>query len=181
MLITILIVFAVITAGLIIVIAKQPTDFHISRSATIPSPASTLFGEVNDFHRWQAWSPWARMDPTAKNTYEVAPSGVGAIMRWEGNGKVGAGSMILMESRPPQLIRIKLDFLRPFKATNMAEFTFKPSGDQTVVTWSMTGKNNFIRKAFGLLINCDKMVGGQFEKGLDNLRAVVESEMAAKV
>jgi hypothetical protein len=176
----ILIAGAVIIAGLVLVVAMQPTDFRISRSATIPVPASILFEEVNDFHKWEAWSPWAKLDPHAKNTFEGAPSGVGAIFRWIGNNQVGQGGMTIMESKPSQLIRIKLEFLKPFQATHTAEFTFKPSGDQTLVTWSMSGKNNFASKAFVLLMNCDKMIGGQFEKGLENLGSVVESEMAAK-
>jgi hypothetical protein len=180
MIIYILIAVAVSIAGLVLVVARQPTDFRISRSATIPAPASILFEEVNDFHKWEAWSPWAKLDPHAKNTFEGAPSGAGAIFRWVGNNQVGQGGMTIMESKPSQLIRIKLEFLKPFQATHSAEFTFKPSGDQTLVTWSMSGKNSFASKAFVLLMNCDKMIGSQFEKGLENLGSVVESEMAAK-
>jgi ribosome-associated toxin RatA of RatAB toxin-antitoxin module len=180
MLIYILISLAVIVAGFIIVVAMQPANFCITRSATIPAPAEALFEEVNDFHKWQAWSPWAQMDPTAKNTYEGAPSGVGAGFKWEGNNQVGQGGMTILESRPDQLIRIKLEFVKPFKATHTAEFIFKPSGDQTVVSWSMTGKNNFMSKAFVLIMNCDKMIGCQFEKGLANLKSVVASGTAAR-
>lgn len=180
MILYILIALAVIVAGIAIVVAMQPTDFRISRSATIPAPASTLFEEVNDFHKWEAWSPWARLDPTAKNTFEGAPSGVGAIFKWVGNNQVGQGSMTLMESRPDNLIRIKLEFLKPFQATNTAEFTFEPSGDQTVVTWSMSGKNNFAAKAVVLFMHCDRMVGAQFEKGLENLKAVVQTHAATE-
>jgi hypothetical protein len=179
MIIYILIGLTVIVAGLVVIVAMQPTDFCISRSATILAPASTLFEEVNDFHKWEAWSPWARLDPTAKNSYEGAPSGVGAIYRWVGNNQVGQGSMTLMESRPDNLIRIKLEFLKPFQATHTAEFTFKPSGDQTVVTWSMSGKNNFAAKVVVLLMNCDRMVGTQFEQGLENLKTMVTTHAAA--
>jgi len=72
-------------------------------------------------------------------------------------------------------VRIKLEFLRPFKATNTAEFTFQPQGNQTIVTWTMSGKNNFLSKAFGLVMNCDKMIGGDFEKGLASMKSIVES------
>lgn len=173
MIITVLIVIVGLIVGLVILIAMQPTDFRITRSAAIPASAADIFEEVNDFHRWNAWSPWARMDPTAKNTFEGAASGEGAKFRWAGNNQVGEGRMTIMESRPVELIRIKLEFLKPFQATNAAEFTFKPSGDQTVVTWSMSGKNSFVSKAFVLVMNCDKMIGGQFEKGLENLKSVV--------
>jgi hypothetical protein len=134
-----------------------------------------VFAEVNDFHNWEAWSPWAKLDPGMKKTYEGAPAGTGAIFRWSGNRQIGEGSTTIIESRPSELIRIKLEFLKPFKTTNTVEFTFKPAGDQTVIAWSMLGKNNFIAKAVGLVMNCDKMVGGQFEQGLAQMKSVVEA------
>jgi len=130
---------------------------------------------VNDFHNWEAWSPWAKLDPAAKATFEGPSTGTGAIFKWAGNKEVGEGSMTITESRPSDLIRIKLEFLRPFEATNSAEFTFKPEGNRTAVTWSMEGKNNFIAKAVCLFMNMDKMVGGQFEQGLAQMKAVVEA------
>jgi hypothetical protein len=172
MLITILAVAAVIVAGFIIVVAARSSEFRVARSATIPAPAAVVFEQVNDFHNWEAWSPWARLDPAAKNTFEGAESGEGAKFHWEGT-KVGAGGMTLVESRPHELIRLRLEFLRPFKATNAVEFTFQSSGAGTLVTWAMTGKNNFIAKAIGLFIDCEKMCGGQFEQGLANLSSAV--------
>ena len=145
------------------------------RSATISAPAPAVFAQVNDFHNWEAWSPWAKLDPAAKATFEGPSTGTGAIFKWAGNKEVGEGSMTITESRPSDLIRIKLEFLRPFEATNSAEFTFKPEGNRTAVTWSMEGKNNFIAKAVCLFMNMDKMVGGQFEQGLAQMKAVVEA------
>jgi len=175
MIMEVLIAFALIVAALIVFIATRPSTFRVSRSATIPTPSSVLFAAVNDLHQWEAWSPWARLDPHAENTYEGSPSGVGSVFRWKGNGKVGQGSMTILESVPDQLIRIKLEFLKPFQATNLAEFTFEPKGNQTVVTWSMSGTNNFVGKAVGLFINCDKMCGDMFEQGLSNLKTVTQS------
>jgi len=177
MLISILIGLAVVIAVLVVVVAMQPTDFRITRSATISAPAAVVFAHVNDFHHWNAWSPWARMDPAAKNSFAGAASGEGAIFSWAGNSKVGEGRMTLKESRPSELIRIKLEFLKPFQATHTAEFTFKPAGDGTLVTWSMSGKNSFMAKAVVLLMNCDKMVGGQFESGLAHLKDVTAGDM----
>jgi Polyketide cyclase / dehydrase and lipid transport len=172
MLTPVLIAVAVLTAILLVVIATRPTEFTVKRSAAMPFPAEVIFQHVNDLHLWQAWSPWARLDPNAKNSYSGSPSGGGAVMAWAGNNKVGEGRMTITESRPAQLIRFRLEFFKPFKATNTAEFTFQPQAGQTLITWSMSGRNNFMGKAFGLIINCDKMVGGQFEQGLANLRAV---------
>jgi hypothetical protein len=171
----ILIALAVIIIVFLVIVAMQPSDFRIVRSAAISARAAAVFAQVNDFHKWEAWSPWAKLDPAAKATFEGPSAGTGAIFRWAGNREVGEGSMTITESRPSDLIRIKLEFSKPFAATNAAEFTFKPGGNQTTVTWSMEGKNNFIAKAICLFMNMDKMVGGQFEKGLASMKSIVET------
>jgi hypothetical protein len=171
----ILITLVAIVVVFVVVVAMQPSDFRVARTATISALAPAVFAQVNDFHNWEAWSPWAKLDPAAKNSFEGPSAGIGAIFRWAGNKEVGEGSMTITESRPSDLIRIKLEFLKPFAATNSAEFTFKPDGDQTAVTWSMAGKNNFISKAICLFMNMDKMVGGKFEEGLAQMKSVVEA------
>ena len=173
----ILIAFAVIVVGLVIVVAMQPSEFRVARSTTISAPPPAVFAQVNDFHKWEAWNPWGKIDPAMKQTYEGAPAGIGAIYTWIGNNKVGQGRMTLTESRPSDLIRIKLEFFKPFAGTNIAEFTFKPAGNQTAVTWSMTGKNNFMAKAIHLFMNMDKMIGGQFEMGLAQMKSIVEAAL----
>jgi uncharacterized protein YndB with AHSA1/START domain len=176
-----LIALAVIVVLFVIIVAMQPADFRITRSATITAPPEAVFAQVNDLHNWEAWSPWAKLDPAAKSTYEGPAAGVGAAFAWCGNNKIGEGRMTITESRPNELVRFKLDFLKPFKASNTAEFTFKPEANQTAVTWSMYGKNNFIGKAIGLFMNCDKMVGGQFETGLAQLNSVTETATRKQV
>ena len=170
----ILILVAIAVIIFIIVAAMQPSDFRITRTGSITAPASAVFAQVNDLHKWDAWSPWAKLDPDAKNSFEGPASGVGAIMRWVGNNKVGQGSMTIIESRPDEFISFKVEFLKPFKATNTSEFSLANENDQTTVTWSMYGKNNFMGKVIGLIMSCEKMVGGQFEKGLAALKSVVE-------
>jgi Polyketide cyclase / dehydrase and lipid transport len=175
MLTKILIALAVIIVLFLVVVATRPADFRITRSAAISAPPAVAFAQVNDLHNWQEWSPWAKLDPDAKVTFDGPTAGEGASFHWAGNSQVGEGTMRLVASRPSELVRFKIDFLSPFKATNDAEFTFRPVGDQTEVTWTMSGKNNFMAKAFGLFVDCDKMVGGEFEKGLANMKSVVES------
>jgi hypothetical protein len=164
-----------IVVVLVGVVALQPSEFRVVRSATISAPAPAVFAQVNNFHNWEAWSPWAKRDPAAKATFEGPSAGTGAIFRWAGNEEIGEGSMTITESRPSDLIRIKLEFLEPFTSTATAEFTFKPEGNQTAVMWSMAGKNNFIAKAVCLFMNMDKMVGGDFEQGLAQMKSVVEA------
>ena len=175
MLIKVLIGLAVVVVMLVAVVATRPSEFRFARSTTISAPAPAVFAQVNDFHRWEAWNPWAKLDPAMKQAYEGAPAGVGAVYTWAGNHEVGEGRMTVTESRPTDLIRIRLDFLKPFAGTSVAEFTFKPEGDQTAVVWSMTGHNNFIAKALCLFMNMDKMIGGQFEKGLAQMKVAAEA------
>jgi hypothetical protein len=158
------------------VVALQPSDFRIERSATMAAPAPAVFAQVNDLRSWQAWSPWEKIDPQLKRTYEGPQAGTGAAYAWAGNQDVGEGRMTITESRPGERILINLEFFKPFAATNTAEFSFKPAGDATAVTWSMTGKNNFLSKAICLFVNMDRMVGGMFEQGLQQMKSVVESK-----
>jgi len=169
-------VLAAVVVVFVIVVSIQPADFRITRSATMSAAPADVFAQVNDFHNWNAWSPWAKLDPAAKNSFEGPSSGEGAVFRWAGNDEVGEGSMTITESRPPELVGIRLDFLRPFEGTSNAEFTFKPVGDQTEVTWSMHGENNFIAKAFCMFMDMEKMLGDQFEQGLANLKSIVETK-----
>ena len=171
----ILIGIAVIIIVFLVVVALQPADFRVTRSVTIAAPAELVFAQVNELKKWEAWSPWAKIDPAMKQTYQGPSAGAGAIYRWTGNNQVGEGSMTITESRPNELIQFKLEFLKPMAGTSTAEFTFKPAGSQTAVTWTMTGKNNFIAKAMCLFMNMDKMVGGQFEKGLAQMKAIAEA------
>lgn len=169
-----LILDALIVA-LIVVIALQPGPFSITRSASIAAPPATVFAHVNDFHKWEAWSPWAKLDPAMKTTYDGPPSGKGAIYTWAGNSKVGEGRMTLTDSRPGERVGILLEFLKPMAAVNQTEFLFKDDAGKTTVTWNMSGTNNFLGKAFALFVNMDKMVGTDFEKGLAQLKAVSEA------
>jgi uncharacterized protein YndB with AHSA1/START domain len=172
----ILVVILAVIGILVLIVALQPSEFRIARKASISAPPPAVFAVVNDFHRWEAWSPWAKLDPAMKQTFEGAPAGTGAVYWWQGNKQVGEGRMTITESRPHELIRIKLEFLKPFAATNTAEFTFQPEGKETIVTWIMTGRNNFMAKAFGLLMNMDKLLGGQFEKGLSQMNQAARNQ-----
>jgi carbon monoxide dehydrogenase subunit G len=170
----ILIAVALIIVVFLIVVALQPSDFHVTRSATISAPPEAVFAQVNDFHNWRAWSPWEKMDPELERSYEGPSAGTGAKYSWVGNSDVGEGSMTITESRPSELIRIKLEFIKPMEGTSDTEFTFEPKGDETEVTWDMKGENNFVGKAFCLFMNMDKMIGDQFEEGLARMKSVAE-------
>jgi hypothetical protein len=170
----ILIGLAVIVLLFLVVVAFQPAEYQVKRSATISAPPAVVFDQVNDFHKWEGWSPWAKLDPAVKNTFEGPPAGTGAIFSWVGNKDVGEGRMTLTESHTNDLVKINLEFIKPFASVALTEFAFKPAGNQTAVTWTMSGHNNFMGKAMCLFMNMDKMVGGDFEKGLAQMKSVAE-------
>ncbi|MDR3402120.1 MAG: SRPBCC family protein [Chthoniobacter sp.] len=159
-----------------IVVATRPADFRVARSATIGAPPAIIFDHVSNLHQFQVWSPFAKIDPSAKLTYTGPESGQGASFSWEGNGQSGAGSMTCTECQPNERLGYRLDFLRPFKGTNQVVFSFAPSGDQTTVTWTMTGNYNIVTKAVSVFMDCDKMCGPMFEKGLADLKGLAEAE-----
>jgi hypothetical protein len=170
----ILIAVVLIIIVFVIVVATRPAEYRVARSAAIAAPAEVVFANVNELKKWEAWNPWGKLDPAMKLTYEGPASGVGAAYAWAGNNQVGEGRMTITESRPNELVQFKLEFFKPMAGVSTSEFTFKPEGGQTAVTWSMSGKNNFIAKAMCLFMNMDKMVGGQFEKGLADLKTIAE-------
>jgi hypothetical protein len=108
-----------------------------------------------------------------KRAYAGPAAGKGAAYEWDGNKEVGRGRMEILEATPSKVV-IKLDFITPFEAHNIAEFTARPQGDNTNVTWAMYGPSPFIAKVMQTVINMDRMVGKDFEAGLQNLKAVAE-------
>jgi len=172
----ILIAVAVIIVVLVAIVAMQPTSYQVSRTTTIGAPPAEVFALVNDFHKWDHWSPWAKLDPGMKSTFDGAPSGTGAINSWTGNDKVGEGRMTILESKPGELVRIKLEFVKPFASTSTSEFAFVGTANSTVVTWRMMGDNSFVEKGFCLFMGgMDKMIGPDFERGLAKLKTVTEA------
>lgn len=154
--------------------ATRPDTFRVQRSASIKAPPEKLFPLIEDFHQWEAWSPWEGIDPDLKRTYSGAPSGRGAVYEWNGNKNVGHGRMEIVESTPPSKVVIKIDFITPFEAHNTVEFTLVPRGDSTEVTQAMYGQNSFMAKLMGLFFSMDKMVGDKYEQGLASLKRIAE-------
>ncbi len=174
----ILLVLLAVVGLFLVIVATRPADFRISRKALIPAAPSAVFPHVNDLHLWQNWSPWAKLDPACKIHFSGPESGKGAAFDWAGNNEVGEGSMEIIESVPNEKIVFNLVFLKPMEGKSLTEFTFKPEGSGTEVTWTMSGENGFMGKLFNMFVDCDKMVGSQFEKGFENLKAVVAAKPA---
>ncbi len=176
-----LIVLAMIFVFLIALVGMiemQPDTFRLERSRKMAAPPEAVFAQVNDFRNWQAWSPWAKLDPNAKNTYSGAEAGEGAKFAWEGNDEVGSGQMEIVESKPSERVKLKLEFIKPMANTCDTNFTFKPEDGGTLMTWSMEGPNSFLGKALHLVIDMDAMVGAQFDEGLTSIQQIVEQKPA---
>lgn len=154
--------------------STRPDKFHIERTAHINAPAEKIFAQIDDFRNWRAWSPWETKDPQMRTSYSGAAEGTGAVYEWDGNSSVGMGRMEITESIPPRLLRIKLDFLEPIEGHNTAEFTLAPRGEATDVTWVMYGPVPYLGKIIQMFVSMDRMVGGDFETGLANLKALTE-------
>lgn len=169
MLFKILMAVTVAIAAFAVYVALLPPDGTVARSAVIAAPADAIFPNINSFKTWDNWSPWAKLDPNAKNTFEGPEAGVGSALRWEGNNEVGAGKMTILESQPNSHVKIKLDFEKPFASTSVADFTLQPEAGGTRVSWTMTGERPFIARFMCTLFRADEMVGKMFEKGLANL------------
>jgi hypothetical protein len=172
---------AILVVALVSAIVTRPDTFRVQRSAVINAPAEIPFGYVNDFHQWHRWSPFEKLDPDMRKTFSGPPAGAGAGYAWEGNSKAGRGSMRITESVPARRVAMELLFDKPMKAHNTGEFTFEPAADGVRVTWSIEGVNNFMGKAFSLVMSMDRLVGGPFEEGLAALKAASEADATARV
>ena len=173
-----LIGLAAVIVLFLIVVATQPANFRVERSATLMASPAVLFEQVNDHHKFAIWNPFMKLDPNVKNTYSGLGSGVGAVCSWDGNSDIGAGSSTITESKPGELVRMRMDWKRPMEGTSTVDFTFKPQGEKTIVTWAMYGENGFMGKAVSLFMSCEKMCGPPFEQGLADLGKVVAATPA---
>jgi hypothetical protein len=163
----------VVIAAVLIYAATRPGELHVERTASIKAPPEKIAALINDFHKWGSWSPYEKIDPAMKRTYGGAPEGKGAVYEWQGNSEVGAGRMEITETRPTATT-IKLDFTAPLEGHNVATFLLVPQGDATNVTWTMDGPTPYVGKLIGIFMNMETMIGGAFDQGLANLKAIAE-------
>lgn len=176
----VLVLIALVLLLLFIIAARRPDEFAVRRSIDIKAPPETIFALINDFRQWSKWSPWENLDPNLKRRFSGAEAGSGAVYEWEGNKKVGAGRMEITDAVPFARIDIKLTFIKPFRADNRTLLTITPVDGASHVLWEMTGSNNFMFKLMGLVMNMDKIVGNDFEKGLAAMKAEAERGLLSK-
>ena len=155
--------------------ATRPNTFRVQRVKSIKAPPEKIFPLIADLHRWTAWSPYERKDPAMRRAHSGAASGPGAVYEWEGNRDIGKGRMEITEASPPARVTIKLDFVKPFEAHNIVEFTLEARGDSTTVTWALHGPMPYVSKLMSVFFSMERMVGADFEAGLASLKAVAET------
>ncbi|MFZ6654960.1 SRPBCC family protein [Undibacterium sp. TJN19] len=172
-------IILLLIVALLLFAATRPDDFRIERSLQIQARPEQVFSLINDFHEWEAWSPWEKVDPAVKRSYSGSDAGKGAIYAWQGNKQLGEGRMEILETQPYTLMRIQISFIKPFKAQNTIEFHLVPKADGTEVSESMFGRSNFISKLMGVFCNMDKMVGSKFDEGLRSLKDIAEKPASA--
>lgn len=159
------------------VIATRPDNYSIERSAVVNAPPDVVFAQVNDFRRWEAWSPFEKLDPDMRKTFEGSPSGVDARYHWVGNSRAGEGRMRIAESDPAKRIAIDMHFLEPFESRARTTFTFVPVDNGTRVTWGMVGANTTAGKVMSLFGGMEGMLNRAFDEGLAKLGTVAEAEV----
>jgi hypothetical protein len=169
---------AALIVVLLIVIATRPATYHVERSTTISAAPEAVYGHVADFHKWHGWSPWDKLDPQMKTTFDGTQGTVGASYAWVGNDQVGEGKMTVLSVDPNKRFEINLQFIKPFESSAKNSFSFDAAGKETKVTWHMDGTNNFVSKAMCMFMDMDKMIGKDFEKGLADLKKVAETAPA---
>jgi hypothetical protein len=166
---------AVVIAAVLGYAATKPDTFHVQRSMSMKASPEKIFPLINDFKAQALWSPWEKKDLAMKKTLSGAASGKGAVYAWEGNTEVGTGRIEITHSAPTSKVTLKLDMLTPFEAHNVVEFTLEPYGDSTNVTWAMHGPQPYIAKVMSIFMDCDKMVGKDFEAGLASMKTLAET------
>ena len=167
-----LVVIAV--AVVLILAARKPDTFQVTRTATINAPPERVYPLIADFKAWGAWSPWEKKDPALKRTYGGPETGVGATYAWVSDKDLGEGSMRIVDATAPVRLALNLDFIKPFNAHNDVVFSLTPQGPATAVTWTMTGSTPFVAKIMHVFVDMDRILGADFESGLAALKAAAE-------
>jgi carbon monoxide dehydrogenase subunit G len=176
MVLRVLAVVGLVILAILVIAGFRSGTIQIERSRSIQASPDKVFALIDDFHNWKQWAPQDVEDPAMKRTFSGPEHGLGAASEWSGSGKSGKGRMLIVESEPPKKILIKVDFVKPFEAHNVNEFTLESAGASTLVTWKMHGTNAYFMKVMGIFMNMDRVMGEHFERGLDNLKIVCERQ-----
>ena len=161
-------------AGLLLYAARAPDRFRVTRSAVIKAPAARIFSLINDLPSFNTWSPHLRRDPRAQGHYSGPAGGVGAAYTWQGR-KIGSATMTITHSQAPIKLVMTLDFVKPLKAQNTAEFTLQAEADNlTIVSWALHGPAPYLSRLLGIVVDMDRRIGKDLEAGLADLKRLAQ-------
>lgn len=172
------IAFIALGGCLLAFVATRPDTFRVERTTVIEAPPEHIFPFIEDFRKYDLWSPYEQYDPSMSRTYSGADRGKGAVYEWDGNRKAGKGRMEIAHTSPPLMAVIRLDFVRPFETQNIVEFTLRREGYSTRVSWAMRGANPYLVKLIRPVLNMDRLVGRDFEAGLASLKSLAEERQS---
>jgi len=171
---------AVGVAGLCAAAAVQPDTVHVERQARVQASAADVFPHLSDLRRFAAWSPWSGMDPAQQVTFSEPSGGVGARYAWAGNDQVGVGSLVITAVDEGRSVTQQLAFTAPWATQAVVTFQVAPAAQGVTVTWTYDSPADFGTRLMGLFLPMDDLLGPDYEKGLAQLTAIVEAEVAAR-
>ncbi len=168
-----ILIVVIVVVGLI-----APKDIKVERSQTINAPKEVVFEQIVKFKNWPNWSPWYKMEPTVEISYQGIDGQPGSSYIWKGK-KTGSGEMKNAGVNGTAM-NYELHFKEPFENKAGGALVVTDTGNgQSKVTWSYEGHMAFPWNAMGVFMNMDKMLGGDFESGLNNMKAYIESNLTA--
>lgn len=176
MVIKILSIVGTIIGILLIYAGVKSPQMEISRELLIKATPEIIFPYLNNSQKMNDWMPWQNSDPELKMLYSGPSEGAGSRSSWDSSGKMGTGYAEIIESIPNQSVKTKLEYTKPMVMSQVATMSLVPAENgETLVRWSVTGHNSFLFRLIGIFMNMDKMVGGEFEKGLTTLKTITET------
>ncbi len=166
--------FVVVVLGFIGVVSLQPAEIAIERQVDVAVPPAVVAPYMHDLRKINEWSPWRDIDPDLVGTYSDTTSGVGAWYHWTGNDEVGEGKQTVKVAEKQRVVH-ELAFVRPFEDVAESELEWKPNGKGgTTVVWRFRQAAGFGTKAANLFMDIEGMLEGDYEKGLADLKPLVE-------
>lgn len=169
-----LIIVVLILVAVVVFVSTRPAEMVVSRELLIKATPELIFPYINNSKKSNEWMPWHEDDPHVKMTYSGPDEGVGSMTLWTSKGKMGTGNAEVIESIKNQNVKTRLTYTKPMTMSQLAEVSLQSTSGGTLVRWSVSGKNPVIGRIMCAFVNMDKMIGGNFEKGLVNLQKIVQ-------
>ena len=166
---------AIIIGAFLIFVATRPSEMSVTRETFVHAAPEAVFPHINNSKMANHWMPWQDSDPGLKMNYSGPEEGIDSTSSWDSQGKMGTGEARVIDSIQNKSVKTRLTYTKPFQMSQTAEISLTPVTNGTQVRWSVAGHNGFFFKMMGIFMDCDQMIGGEFEKGLSKLKTIVEA------